>query len=161
MLNYELYFLNNQFFDDLGSHQKFWEYAGSNQRIFSFMEEVDGNLQFVKFPLWQQFPPFLRLQEASKTQDYMLKHVLGTLCATPRLHYLLLKACHLCGEIYSKYWLEMLVYLLEHWHRTSQHNYPRSSPKLHLRHFHIDCESKQQADQMSFEHRLVVQIPRH
>ena len=61
----------------------------------------------------------------------------------------------------SKNWLEILVYLLEHWHGTSQHNYPRSSPKLHLHHFHIDCESKQQVGQMSFEHCLVVQIPKH
>ena len=68
-LNYELYFLNNQFFDDLGSHRQFWGYAGCNQRIFFFMEEVRGHLHFVKFPLWQKFPPFERLQETSKTQD--------------------------------------------------------------------------------------------
>ena len=53
----------------------------------------------------------------------------------------------------------MLVYLLQH--RTSQHNYSQSSPKLHLPHFHIDCESKQQICQMSFEHRLVVQRTDH
>ena len=160
-LNYELYFLNNQFFNDLGSHLQFWEYAGCNQHIFFFVEDVGGHLHFVKFPLWQQFSPFVRLQKASKTQDDRQKHVLGTLYATPQLHYLFLKARHLCGETYSKNWLEMLVYLLEHWHGTSQHNYPRSSPKLYLHHFHINWESKQQVDQMSFEHCLVVKMPRH
>ena len=108
-LNYELYFLNNQFFDDLGSHRQFWGYAGCNQRIFFFMEEVCGHLHFVKFPLWQKFPPFVRLQETSKTQDDRQKHVFGTLCATPQLHYLFLEAHHLCDKTYSKNRLKMLV----------------------------------------------------
>ena len=54
-LKYELYFLNNQLFDDLGSH-----------RIFFFVEEVGGHLHFVKCPLWQQFRPFVTLQGTSK-----------------------------------------------------------------------------------------------
>ena len=148
-------------FDDLGSHRQFWGYTSCNQRIFFFVEEVGGHLHFVKCPLWQQFRPFVTLQGTSKTQYDRQKHVLGTLCVTPQPHYLFLEACHLRGKTCSKNWLEILVYLLEHWHGTSQHNYPRSNPKLHLHHFHIDCESKQQVGQMSFEHCLVVQIPKH
>ena len=81
--------------------------------------------------------------------------------SVPPLNYLFLEARHLCGETYFKNQFRMLVYLWEYWHGTSQHNYPWSSPKLHLHHFHIDCKSKQQVGQMSFEHRLVVQMPKH
>ena len=160
-LNYELYFLNNQFFDDMRTHRRFWRYPGFNQCIFFFVQEVGGHLHFVKFPLWQQFPPFVTLQGTSKTQDGRQKHVLGTLCATLQLHYLFLEAHHLCGETHSKIRLEKLIYLMEHWHGTFQHHYPRSSPELRLHHLHIDCESKQQVGQMSFEHCLVVQMPKH
>ena len=67
-LSYELYFLNNQFFEDLGSYRQFWIYDGCNQRIFFFVEGVGGHFDFVKLPFLQQFPPFVILQEISKIQ---------------------------------------------------------------------------------------------
>ena len=111
------------------------------------MEKVSGHLHFVKVPIWQHLPPFVSLQETSEKHDDRQKHVLGTFCATTQLHYLSALfaslARHLCGETYSKYRLEMLLYLLQRWHEISQHNYPRSSPKFHLQNFHIACELKQ------------------
>ena len=116
---------------------------------------------FCKIPTLTTVSSFVTPQEISKTQDDRQKCVLRTLCAPSQLHYFFLEACHLCSETYSKNWWEMLVYLLKHWRRTFQNNYPRSSPKFHLHHFHIDCESRQQVGQINLEHRMLVQMPKH
>ena len=154
--------LNNQFFNDLGSHRKFWVYAGCNQRIFFFVKEIGGHLHFVKFPLW-------KVSSYCNTSRNVPKHRMTgrNMCLEPSVPLL---NCIICS------W-KLVICVAKHipkinwkcWY--TSWSIDTESPNIIILEvvqnsiciidFDIDCKSKQQVGQMSFGHRFVVQMPRH